>query len=402
MQNLISTIYNIYNLVKDGIQITIKIVLGVKKVYDSPDSEIQAKEGIKFKEKEVKKGWWNKLKSFVGKVIDIAGSPSMLKLMTLGCIGFLAFNPFGAIGIIVGTVVSVGCLVSGVIMDGSNLRGLKVQQKEALALEKLMELKKDKLQILANNPELAQALKDDIDKRAEIEGQGKTLKIKNILQHLPEATVPLVGNIMTGNPITIGVGIFCFMTNLVAGAAEQQSFNKQRNKMIDIVKKNKELLGLEFPAGKGLSFLKSKIQESHAELGALKKLEGNAANKNQTQIKEEFEKYKKEEMKEDRTQELKEFNVRRMPYYVGSAFAKSFSSDKNKEIFAPLANYNQNKQEHLKDTIKNANNTIAKNVEQLALNKAEKREQAHDKMISNKHVDEYFNRSKEHQAEISI
>lgn len=86
-----------------------------------------------------------------------------------------------------------------------------------------MELKGDKLKILANNPKLAQVLRDDLDKQAKIQGQGKTLKIKNILQHLPESAVPLVGNIMTGNPIFMGVGIFSFMAGGKGGSKRTRS-----------------------------------------------------------------------------------------------------------------------------------------------------------------------------------
>ncbi len=269
-----------------------------------------------------------------------------------------------------------------------------------------MELKGDKLKILANNPKLAQVLRDDLDKQAKIQGQGKTLKIKNILQHLPESAVPLVGNIMTGNPIFMGVGIFSFMAGGKGGVKEQEAFSEQRNKMVDVVKKNKELLGIEFPAAKGLNFLKEKMLESEAELEALKQLEekilqNEVNDKDSEEIKREFQKckeeqmekyknteYKEEQVEEYRSQMSKDFSVKGLGYYTGSAFAQSFSYDKSREIFAALTPYNEARQTGLRRDISVANGEIAGDTRQLDSDKTEKMKSVH-------HTETYLKSKKE-------
>lgn len=364
------------------------------------DKEVEEKEGIKFKEKkEVKKGWWEKFKSGVGKIIDFIAAPSTLKLITLACIGFLALSPFGAVAIGICAGVSVGCLVSSTIIDGKSLRDLKVQQKEALALEKLMGLKKEKLQILASNPKLGEVLKDDLDKEAKMQGQDKTVRIKNVLQSLPECIVPLIGNVMTGNPISIGIGVFTLLTDITARVGEQQSFSRQRNQMMEIVKSNQELLGVEFPTGKGLEFLKDKIRESDAELKALERLAKNNVDKTPESIKDDFHQYKKEEMDKNKNQEFEELKVKGLAYYTGSAFVKSFSYDKSRGVFAPLAEYDEAKQVELKNDIRSAEAKIVENTKQIAPNqkqeektiaKEQEKSSTHDKNPSSSHVDKYY------------
>ena len=391
---------SIFNTIKEIVRATFLISIGVKGTVTDYDKEVEEKEGIKFKEKkEVKKGWWEKFKSGVGKIIDFIAAPSTLKLITLACIGFLALSPFGAVAIGICAGVSVGCLVSSTIIDGKSLRDLKVQQKEALALEKLMGLKKEKLQILAENPKLAEVLKNDLDKKSQMQGQDKTVRIKNVLQSLPECIVPLIGNVMTGNPISIGIGIFTLLTDITARVGEQQSFSKQRDKMMEIVKSNQELLGVEFPTGKGLEFLKDKIRESDAELKALERLAKNNVDKTAEDIKKDFQQYKKEEMDRNKNQEFEELKVKGLAYYTGSAFVKSFSYDKSREVFAPLAEYDEAKQVELKNDIRSAEAKIIENTKQIALNqkqeekaiaKEQEKSSTHDKNPPSSHVDKYY------------
>ena len=364
----------------------------IKTLTADKDKDLKKKEGIKFKKEEKKKGRWDKFKRGVKKVFDFIISPSTLRVLTLGCIGLLALSPFGAVAAGVSAAISVGCLVSSVIMDGKNLRDLKTQQKEALAVEKLMELEKEKLTILAKSPKLVEALKKDLDEKPQMEGQDKIVKIKNVLQYSPELLVPLIGNIMSGNLVAIGIGLFSLTTSVTADTIEQHSFSKQRNELMEIVKNNKELLGIKFPAGKGIEFLKERIRESDAELKALQQLEVKVDGKGQKEIQEEFQKYKAEEMAKNKNQEYKELNVRGVGYYTGTAFFKSFSSDKNMELFAPLANYNEAKQTQLKIDIDEANEKIAKNAKQPILDKIEEKAVTRDRSntIAGQHVQKYL------------
>ncbi len=101
------------SIIKEVGTITVIVLSRITGALYNFSSELQEKEGIKFKEeREAKKGWWAKFKNFIGKTIDFIFAPSTLKLITLISIGLLAFSPFGPIAIAVSATISVGCLIS--------------------------------------------------------------------------------------------------------------------------------------------------------------------------------------------------------------------------------------------------------------------------------------------------
>ena len=170
--------------VKDISEAIVNIAVKVYgSIYDY-DKDVQDKKGAKHKDKDdedVKKGFWNKTKAFLWNTLDFFFGPSTLKIITLLSIGMLAFSPFGPIAIAISASISVLCLGLGVVIDGKNLKDLRVQQKEAKALESVMELQKEKLEILDKSPELKKILNDVLQKGEKLDGGDKTLKIKNIL-----------------------------------------------------------------------------------------------------------------------------------------------------------------------------------------------------------------------------
>ena len=143
--------------VKDISEAIVNIAVKVYgSIYDY-DKDVQDKKGAKHKDKDdedVKKGFWNKTKAFLWDTLDFFFGPSTLKIITLLSIAMLAFSPFGPIAIAISASISVLCLGLGVVIDGKNLKDLRVQQKEAKALESIMELQMEKLKILDKSPEL--------------------------------------------------------------------------------------------------------------------------------------------------------------------------------------------------------------------------------------------------------
>jgi hypothetical protein len=328
------------------------------------DKDVEDKKGIKHKdesEEEVKKGFWNRTKAFLWGALDLFFGPSTLKIITLFSIAMLAFSPFGPIAIAVSASISVLCLGIGVIMDGKNLKDLRVQQKEAKALESLMELHKEKLEVLDQSPELKKILSEVLQKGEILDGKDKTLKIKNVLQHFPEALIPLIGNVMSGNIISISTGIFCVIVGGISAINEQKSFSKQREEMYEVVQANKALLkigGLEidYPRGGGLDFLKGLIVNTENEIAAIKSIQekiknGEVTLDNPEQVKLQFSKELDSVKDIPRAESSKadDLKVHGLNYYIKKAFMGSFSYDRSREIFAPLAHHHEDNNKKLED-----------------------------------------------------
>ena len=98
-------------------------------------TNLKKKKGGKEKEEEKKKGFWGKVwkktKVFVEKVVDVLFGPTTLKVISLLSIGFLVFSPFGPVAIGVAAAVSVLAIGSGIIIDGKNLKDLKIIVEKA-------------------------------------------------------------------------------------------------------------------------------------------------------------------------------------------------------------------------------------------------------------------------------
>ncbi|WP_236869897.1 hypothetical protein [Candidatus Bandiella numerosa] len=328
------------------------------------DKDVEDKKGVKHKDKseeEAKKRFWNRTKAFLWGALDLFFGPSTLKIITLFSIAMLAFSPFGPIAIAVSVSISVLCLGIGVVIDGKNLKDLRVQQKEAKALEKIMELHKEKLEVLDQSPELKKILGEVWQKREILDGEDKTLKIKNVLQHFPEALIPLIGNVMTGNIISISAGIFCMMVGGVSAINEQKSFSKQREEMYEVVQANKVLLkrgGLEvdYPQGGGLDFLKGMIINTENEIIAIKNIQNKIAQgeitlDNPEQVKLQFNQ-ELESVKNIPRVELSkadDLKIHGLNYYIKKAFMGSFSYDRSREIFAPLVHHNADNHKKLEE-----------------------------------------------------
>jgi hypothetical protein len=197
-----------------------------------------------------------------------------------------------------------------------------------------------------------------------LDGKDKTLKIKNILQHLPEALIPLVGNIMNGNLISIGAGGFCVMVGAVSAVNEQKYFSKQRDEMYNIIQTNKDILlkngglNIDYPQGAGLDFFKNCIRDTEAEIQAIKNIQTKIENgeidiNKPEQVKENF-RMELESVKEHlKSQTSKaddsKLEVHSLSYYTKKAFFANFSYDRSREIFAPLAHYKEEKHTEFRD-----------------------------------------------------
>ena len=353
--------------VKDISEAIVNIAVKVYgSIYDY-DKDVQDKKGAKHKDKDdedAKKGFWNKTKAFLWNTLDFFFGPSTLKIITLLSIGMLAFSPFGPIAIAISASISVLCLGLGVVIDGKNLKDLRVQQKEAKALESVMELQMEKLEILDKSPELKKILNDVLQKGEKLDGGDKTLKIKNILQHFPEALIPLIGNVMTGNMISIGAGAFCVMVGGISAINEQKSFSKQREEMHEIVQANKALLksgglDIDYPRGGGLDFLKGLIVNTENEITAIKNIQekiekGELTLEDPAKIKLQFAEELKSVKNAPRVEPSKTegLEVHGLGYYTKKAFMGSFFYDQSREIFAPLAHYNVDNHKKLEEFYK--------------------------------------------------
>ena len=328
------------------------------------DKDVEDKKGVKHKDKseeEAKKGFWNRTKAFLWGTLDLFFGPSTLKIITLFSIAMLAFSPFGPIAIAVSASISVLCLGIGVIIDGKNLKDLRVQQKEAKALEGIMELHKEKLEVIDQSPELKKILNEVLQKREILNGEDKTLRIKNVLQHFPEALIPLVGNAMSGNIISISAGIFCVIVGGISAINEQKSFSKQREEMYEVVQANKALLkmgGLEidYPRGGGLDFLKGLIVNTENEIAAIKSIQqkiaqGEITLDNPEQVKLQFSQELEgaKNMSRGEPSKADDLKVHGLNYYIKKAFMGSFSYDRSREIFAPLAHHHEDNNKKLED-----------------------------------------------------
>lgn len=353
-----------FQVVKDISEALVNIAVKVYgSIYDY-DKDVEDKKGIKHKDKndeDAKKGVWNKTKAFLWDTLDFFFGPSTLKIITLLSIAMLAFSPFGPIAIAISASISVLCLGLGVVIDGKNLKDLRVQQKEAKALESVMELQMEKLEILDKSPELKKILNDVLQKGEKLDGGDKTLKIKNILQHFPEALIPLIGNVMTGNMITIGAGAFCVMVGGISAINEQKSFSKQREEMHEIVQANKALLksgglDIDYPRGGGLDFLKGLIVNTENEITAIKNIQekitkGELTLSDPEQVKLQFTKELESIKDIPRAEPSKAegLEVHGLGYYTKKAFMGSFFYDQSREIFAPLAHYDADNHEKLEE-----------------------------------------------------
>ena len=353
-----------FQVVKDISEALVNIVVKVYgSIYDY-DKDVEDKKGIKHRDKDdenSKKGAWNKTKAFLWNTLDFFFGPSTLKIITLLSIAMLAFSPFGPIAIAISASISVLCLGLGVVIDGKNLKDLRVQQKESKALESVMELQMEKLEILDKSPELKKILNDVLQKGEKLDGSDKTLKIKNILQHFPEALIPLIGNVMTGNMITIAAGAFCVMVGGVSAINEQKSFSKQREEMHEIVQANKALLksgglDIDYPRGGGLDFLKGLIVNTENEITAIKNIQekierGELTLEKPELIKQQFIKELESVKSTPRTEPSKAdgLEVQGLNYYIKKAFLGSFFYDQGREIFAPLAHYDADNHKKLEE-----------------------------------------------------
>ena len=338
------------------------------------DKDVEDKKGIKHKDKDdedAKKGFWSKTKVFLWNTLDFFFGPSTLKIITFLSIAMLAFSPFGPIAIAISASISVLCLVLGVVIDGKNLKDLRVQQKEAKALESIMELQMEKLKILDKSPELKKFLDDVLQKGEKLDGKDQTLRIKNVLQHFPEALIPLIGNIMTGNMISISAGAFCVMVGGISAVNEQQSFSNQREEMHEIVQAYKSLLkgagiDIDYPRGGGLEFLKGLIVNTENEITAIKNIQekiekGELTLEDPAKIKLQFgselESVKdipRAEPSKARAElsKVEGLEVNGSGYYIKKAFMGSFFYDQSREIFAPLAHYNADNHKKLEEFYK--------------------------------------------------
>ena len=342
------------------------IVKGIAGTFYNFDKDVENKKGIKHKDNEenANKGLWAKTKTGISNTIDFFFGPSTLKLITLLSIGFLALSPFGTVAIAIAAGVSVLTLGLGLVIEGKNLKDLRVQQKEALALETITDLHKEKLEALDKTPELKAILDDVLTKEYKLDGKDQTLRIKNVLQHFPEALIPLAGNIMTGNMISIAAGIFCVMVGSVTAINEQKSFSKQRNEMREMIQASKDMLrengglDIDYPYGSGLDFLKDSIRSTEAEIQAIKNIQNkiesgeiNIDDPNQVklQFKAELESVKEQLKNQVSKADNPKLEVQSLGYYAKKAFFGSFSYENSREIFAPLAFHNKKKQEQLKN-----------------------------------------------------
>lgn len=351
-------------IIKDIAAALANIAVKVYGAFYDYDTDVKEKKGIKHKdtEQDANKGFWAKTKAKIWDVIDFFFGPSTLKVISFLSIGFLALSPFGPLAIGIAAGISVLTLGLGLAIEGSNLKNLRTQQKEALALETITELHIEKLTTLDKNPELKNILDSVLKQDYELDEKDKTLRIKNILQHFPEALIPLVGNIMTGNLISIGAGGFCVVVGAVSAVNEQKSFSKQRKEMYDIIQDNKDMLrdngglNIDYPKGAGLDFLKDCIRDTEAEIQAIKniqnKIKTGEINVNKPeQVKEQFKaelSNAKEELKTSKADNSK-FEVHGIKYYTKKAFFSSFSYDNSREIFAPLAHYEEAKHNEFRD-----------------------------------------------------
>ena len=169
---------------------------------------------------------------------------------------------------------------------------------------------------------------------------------------------------MTGNMISIGAGIFCVMVGSVTAINEQKSFSNQRNEMREMIQASKKMLrengglDIDYPQGSGLDFLKDSIRSTEAEIQAIKNIQDKIKSGEisiddpdqvKLQFKAELESVKKELKNQTSKADDPKFEVQSLGYYAKKAFFGSFSYENSREIFAPLAFYNQDKQEHLKD-----------------------------------------------------
>jgi hypothetical protein len=335
-------------------------------IYDY-DRDVEDKKGVKHKDKDeedAKKGFWNKTKAFLWNTLDFFFGPSTLKIITFLSIAMLAFSPFGPIAIAISASISVLCLGLGVVVDGKNLKDLRVQQKEAKSVESIMELQMEKLEILDKSPELKKILDDVLQKGEKLNGKDQTVRIKNVLQHFPEALIPLIGNIMTGNMISISAGAFCVMVGGISAVNEQQSFSKQREEMHEIVQAYKILLkgagiDIDYPRGGGLEFLKGLIVNTENEINAIKNIQekiekGELTLEDPAKIKLQFASELESVKDIPRTEPSKAdgLEVKGLNYYVKKAFTGSFFYDQSREIFAPLAHYNADNHKKLEEFYK--------------------------------------------------
>ncbi len=338
-------------------------------VFYDYDTDVEVKKGVKHKdnEPEINKSFWAKTKARLWDVVDFFFGPSTLKVISFLSIGFLLLSPFGPLAIGIAATVSVLTLGLGIVIEGKNLKDLRVQQKEALALETITELHKEKLETLDKTPELKSILDEMLKQEHKLDGKDKTLKIKNILQHFPEALIPLVGNIMTDNMISIGAGGFCVMVGAVSAVNEQKSFSKQRDEMYNIIQTNKDMLrengglSIDYPQGSGLDFLKGCIRDTEAEIQAIKniqaKIENGEININKPeqvkkQFKAELSQVKKDLEARSSKADNPKLEVHSLNYYTKKAFFASFSYDRSREIFAPLAHYKEEKHTEFRDFYK--------------------------------------------------
>ena len=103
----------------------------------------------------------------------------------------------------VAAAISTVSLVHAVVSEGNRLKDLRTQQKEALALQELLELQTEKvkeLEVFKNNPKLLNTFYDKFSQ--EHEGPKKSdvkLRIKNVFERIPESIIPLTGNILSAN-----------------------------------------------------------------------------------------------------------------------------------------------------------------------------------------------------------
>ncbi|MFQ3307622.1 MAG: hypothetical protein ACI8ZF_000882 [Candidatus Midichloriaceae bacterium] len=270
----------------------------------------------------------------------------------------LAFSPLGPIAIAIAVTVSVSCMVYGVINEGKILKDLKVQQNEGKAVEELMEMRGEQLEILANNPKLAAVLMKDIKSPEKKIGFDKTVEIKNAMEGMPETLVPFLGNLMSGNPVFIAVGTFTFATNTFYNISEEVLFSKQRDQMMDITKENQNLLGIEFPIGKGGNFLKDQLLENKAKLHALEKMKDtNESDPEKT--REEFDKIKEKYKAEHKDDYKEKYEVKGdVLAHTKEAFQQSFSYEKSREMLAPMAYHNEDKNSTLTIDIQQKQNAI--------------------------------------------
>ncbi len=350
---------------------SVMIALGIKSAVHDYSQDVANKEGLKsprnFSEENIleepllenhqeekKTSLWQGIKSFFNKTIDVIIGPSTSRLISIGCLAGLYFSPLSVAAITLQVGITVAGIGTSIFTEGLSLRNLRKHQKEELSLEKLIDLRIQKLSLI-NSTEgqtklssLYQELSENQPINSALDtGKGDVpIQIKNAFHRMPESLIPICSNAiaLASNPtalagILTGIATFSLTTTVSANLGEQKSFSLQRNILLKEIENNKNLLGLHYTNGKGLDFLKEQIKQETAELEALTKLSKTNNHDAQSSLSDEFKKLKEEELKKTLSHDTT-LETKSRFHYVKKAFLGSFSYDKSRETFSPVVFYN--------------------------------------------------------------